>query len=1094
MVRERIGRAIFGWRPYDDWTIANEGTVGAYLIDDALRIQAPGLRGQGLPALEGIQALRRILAVPNGVVRLVGLSGTGKTRLAQALFDDRLGKDSLAPELAIYANISDGLNPQPVAVATDLVAKGHQQILVIDNCPPELHNRLSEICRKTESKLSLLTIEYDVREDQPEGTDVFELRPSSDDLIEAILLRRVNGLSRVNAQSVAKFASGNARVALALANTVESGESVASLKNAELFERLFRQRHEANSSLLRSAQACSLAYSFQGEDRSSGTESELSKLAAVVGKDVRSLHADIAELQRRDLIQKRGEWRALLPHAIANRLAAMALESILPEDLDHLFATAPPRLLKSISRRLGYLHTSDVAQELVRGWLADGGWIGRVEELNETGKAMLVNVAPVVPVSVLDAIERAVRRQTALGARLEGEEFRTLLLSLAFESELFDRSVALILDLIEFEKPGPFANQVRNTFSSLFHVYLSGTHATVEQRIRMIDGLLWSGSEQRRELGFAALDAMLTSSGISSFHRFDFGGRPRDFGYFRKTREDVLTWFKAALDLCATHDARDDNTSRKIRTLLTKHLRGLWADVEMFAEIDTICRQFHQRGFWPEGWRAIRSIRRFRQEPMPEDEDAKLRAIERALAPGSLVERVRAQVVHNSGDFYDDIDSQDYEAQLARRESALIELGEILAGNIEILDKLISDLVACNTRMTLSPFAKGLVDAGGDRRAIWERLVTSFNLSDPTTRSAEFMACYLSNLQSVDADLVEILLQETQNDPCLSEWFPFLQARVAVSTEGISRLKQSLVTGNVPADRFRGLAYSGRSLDDYAIWELTPLILSLKGGFQIALDIVWIRILSDRNEKRTLSPELLAAGRLVVEAFDFKQKSSHDAHSLGEVIQACLSGPEGVFAVERTMERLKTLHSNHEISFIEENEILGALLVAQPRATLSTLFTSESSKEDRTLYKLFGHYDLLGSPFDRVPPTLLLSWCDEDAAARYPLIASQISAFNKNHNSNERQWNSTALALLERAPDRIEVLKCYIDQFCPMSWSGSRAAIWEANAQLLDTLENHTDVSLAAFARGEHQRLRIVLDELKKEELETEKRANERFE
>ena len=359
----------------------------------------------------------------------------------------------------------------------------------------------------------MLTVEYDVREDQPEGTDVFELRPSSDDLIEKLIQRRMPGLSQVNARSIATFASGNARVALALARTVDSHESVASLKDAELFERLFRQRYESSSSLLLSGQACSIAYSFEGEDVGE-TDAELSKLAAVVGKDVRNLYADVAELKRRDLVQQRGVWRALLPHAIANRLAAMALENISSQDFDQLVATASARLLKSISRRLGYLHTSPAAQNIVKRWLADDGLLGRVEELNETERAMLNNVAPVDPTGAIDAIERAMLKARQAGKVLVGEEFRTLLLSLAFEAELFDHCVALILDLIEFEEPGRYANQVRNSFPSFFHVLLSGTHASIERRCRVVDGLLRSDSKVRRELGFKCLEAMLQTSHV----------------------------------------------------------------------------------------------------------------------------------------------------------------------------------------------------------------------------------------------------------------------------------------------------------------------------------------------------------------------------------------------------------------------------------------------------------------------------------------------------------------------------------------------------------------------------------------------------
>ena len=129
----------------------------------------------GLSAIEGIHAIRNILRNPKGIVRLVGLSGVGKTRLVQALFDDQVGQHNLDPAFAAYTNLADGPNPQPTALASELIACNNRVILVVDNCTPELHHRLSEHCRSDRSSLSLITVEYDIREDQPEGTDVFHL-------------------------------------------------------------------------------------------------------------------------------------------------------------------------------------------------------------------------------------------------------------------------------------------------------------------------------------------------------------------------------------------------------------------------------------------------------------------------------------------------------------------------------------------------------------------------------------------------------------------------------------------------------------------------------------------------------------------------------------------------------------------------------------------------------------------------------------------------------------------------------------------------------------------------------------------------------
>ena len=89
-------------------------------------------------------------------MRLVGLSGVGKTRLCEALFDAEIGKDSLDPSLAIYTNVAEGPNPPPVGFASDLIAGRTRAILVIDNCPIELHRQLRDVARAANSTISVI--------------------------------------------------------------------------------------------------------------------------------------------------------------------------------------------------------------------------------------------------------------------------------------------------------------------------------------------------------------------------------------------------------------------------------------------------------------------------------------------------------------------------------------------------------------------------------------------------------------------------------------------------------------------------------------------------------------------------------------------------------------------------------------------------------------------------------------------------------------------------------------------------------------------------------------------------------------------------
>jgi hypothetical protein len=173
--------------------------------------------------------------------------------------------------------------------------------------------------------ISVFTVEYDIRDDQPEGTTVVSLDTSSLELIEKLVRRRYPHVSQVDASNIAEFSGSNARIALALASTVEQSETISGLRDDDLFQRLFRQRRERNDALLYAAQACSLLYSFNGEDMD-GSVAELPMLGSLIEQSSTRMYGHVADLLERDLVQQRSKWRAVLPHAIANRLAVKALE------------------------------------------------------------------------------------------------------------------------------------------------------------------------------------------------------------------------------------------------------------------------------------------------------------------------------------------------------------------------------------------------------------------------------------------------------------------------------------------------------------------------------------------------------------------------------------------------------------------------------------------------------------------------------------------------------------------------------------------------------------------------------------------------
>lgn len=125
-VKERIGQPLPGWRPYGNWSRAPDPADSAYLSDDSARLWDQRNPQDGpLKIGDGIARLRSILSRPGGVVRLTGLSGTGKTRLLEALFDPQIGDQALDHALAVYTDIgAEAPQPRVGQLANRLTAEG----------------------------------------------------------------------------------------------------------------------------------------------------------------------------------------------------------------------------------------------------------------------------------------------------------------------------------------------------------------------------------------------------------------------------------------------------------------------------------------------------------------------------------------------------------------------------------------------------------------------------------------------------------------------------------------------------------------------------------------------------------------------------------------------------------------------------------------------------------------------------------------------------------------------------------------------------------------------------------------------------------
>ena len=172
----------------------------------------------------------------------------------------------------------------PVRTVLEHLAAGKRPaIIVLDNCSSDAHNQIAGQVTHSPD-LRLVTVEYDIREDKPEETKVVRIDAEGPEIARILIERRYPDIGQVNARRIADFSGGNARLALALADTVSEEESLSGFSNAQLFDRLFHQRGEPDTALLQAAEVLALVYSFSISVNEDGVD-ELATLAGLLGQD-----------------------------------------------------------------------------------------------------------------------------------------------------------------------------------------------------------------------------------------------------------------------------------------------------------------------------------------------------------------------------------------------------------------------------------------------------------------------------------------------------------------------------------------------------------------------------------------------------------------------------------------------------------------------------------------------------------------------------------------------------------------------------------------------------------------------------------------
>lgn len=1126
-VEDNLGQGHSGWRPYGAWSDPPSGSKDELIFAPGVSITLPldqGIKssieqsqGARLSIEEAINPIRSLIRATKKAIRIIGLSGVGKTRIVQSLFDETIGEGALDRTIAIYADT--GANPDPSAndMLKRVLAENRQVIMIIDNCSAELHSSLARRVSASNSNVKLITVEYDIREDNPQITEVVKIEADGPGLAEKLLLCRFHEIGPINAKRIAEFADGNARVALAVAERVNVGESLAKLSDAQLFDRLFEQRNQPDKEFREHAEILSLVYSFSIEDSDEEID-ELGVLAEISESTRNRLFRSVSQLLDRKVAQKRAHWRAILPQVIANKLAASALKSIPVKFLGNIFELpGRERLLMSFAHRLGFMHDHPVAKEIVEAWLHPDGLLGRISSLNERKQRMLEYIAPVAPKSLLDLIEAEIDDDDFQGMDPSYNKRRTVILRflqlLAYEADNFDRCLNLLLRIADFEDETNGYDPVRYKITGFFRPYLSETHASLKKRLNVLRNCIESGNEKRRSLGLKMLSVALSGPPWTGSGTNEFGAHPRDFGYW-PNHDQFVEWRSIFIDVSVNYgNTEDPNLAESARSVLAQEFRNLWFHEAIRDRLVGAIRILHRHKYWGEGWKAIRSTIYFdykkkelkeNPEPIPDS----LTALEAELRPHDLLSKIDAYVLSKGCDFlifddeFDGNESEKHQKSLRRIEAKAEKLGEDFAISGKEISILGSDLYSLGNASRKIAFGRGLAKGVNDHDTLWRDLVMRLEGSGEESPDCSVLQGFIKGVALDDREKATEFLDQSAKHPLLRQ-LTWMHLGKKSTVADLDRCMEALRHAESADMRYSSIFWwvIYADLPHSRIVDLAKRLLEKPDGDEVILEGLSMKLRDTDSSVDALGEDLrriglIAATRCLSRKYNNPSESVDPGteYAMKEVVGAALRFEDNDQEKITWLDEIFTIaDKNHGLLYAFKGAIKAAAGM-MPEEFLDRVFVDdEKSREARCLFIRQGKSADL--PLAKIGIRTLIEWCERKTRPEvWTVMASGVNLWVTDDDDKSVALSDDAIAFLEAVPDAGAVLDIYVDRLKCRSWVGSRADMMQPKIDAIGVLTKHPNSEIAAAARSIVAELSKFIDDERERERRHDRERERRFE
>ena len=1041
---------------WEEWEKYPENYVG-YVQDDILSGHISQLKSHFIGAKK--------------VARIVGLSGLGKTRLALEVFRPPENPHEnivshIITDQVVYIDAADestGL-PGKIKQWRDRNLEG---ILVVDNCELELHQRLRREIEYADSRLSLLTLDYN-----PESSDddyFIQLKPASDDVIKGIIKPSYPRLQDADIIRIVEFADGFPQIAVMLAKArLNEVEDLGNLNNNTLMKKLLWGRRPPDEVAHKVISTCSLFTHI-------GFSDDMIHQIDFVAKNICGIESDVfyknaVKFIEHGILDRRNRFVRVVPIPLALRLAADWWKECHPDKAKKLIlGDMPDRMSEAFCDQISKLHYVHEAKQLTKELCGDTGPFGQAEVLNsDKGSRLFRPLVEVNPIDTANALERAFsswNKEQLLQVQAGRRNLVWALQKLCFWENTFPIAARILLSFAVAENE-TWGNNSTNIFFQLYHYSLSGTQAPPNLRLQVIDEALASGDIDYKQICVEALGHALHTHHFSRDCNAEIqGSRAPQEDWKPKVWQDVFDYWAKCLERLIPLASIDDELGALARNQIAGNLRGLvqyGRMDELESALKSICVE--NDIFWPEAHKEVKNTIYFDGAKLPTDGINKLNNWLELLEPQTFVQRWSLII----SDPYIEYETDDGETHSDRFYRLASEFAEECSKNPhEFFENL--KIVFEGKQNRGYEFGHALGKYLDQDEFFIKEALSNLKNTPPERANSSVLCGFAYSVSSKNPNLIQDMLDSIVDDEDLYIHAINLTCSIKAQKNDLDRIIKLVKKGKFNLNDLRRFAYGGtlKHLSPEDVISFCEDIISLGNeGIPPALEIIFMYTFKDDEKFELCQDEIQKILEMPDILFEFESTSNMDHHHFTELASRLLGEERNdEFAINISKVIIRAFSSEEFIVGLISslNPVLRILLSIYRDVTwpifgdallsdyrISYLFMPNNSSK----YYSEGVMSELSEDF-------VIQWCNDNPEKAPVIVAELVPLFVKENETYS--FHPIAKSLIYNFGDRTDVQSAIDSNMWTFSYVGSRTPYYEKQIEAIKKLETDTNPKLGSW-------------------------------